>query len=214
MSEKLAETLRRTTVVIETAAESLAAPNATGSTRRWDSGDQFIAKALVISFTVIVGHEFVKGPAEVLTLPQRNNSVETLVLDPRSTGQESAGGPVLSRSWQLSTAPRHAVSRVLQRTLKACIAPARVFSGHSHDEFADLLQDPRPSRTPTCVRPLPNDQPPMPSKDRVWCDDRRDLVQDLSSQAFSKNRQTAALVVAEVQSAPGQLRLQDPILFS
>ena len=65
MSENLAETLRRTTVVIEKAAKSLAAPNAAGPTSRRDSVDQFIGKALVISFAVIVGHVFVKGPAEV-----------------------------------------------------------------------------------------------------------------------------------------------------
>lgn len=54
---------------MEKAAESLTAPNATGSIRRCDDVDQFIAKALVISFTVIVGDKLVNGPAEVL-LPQ------------------------------------------------------------------------------------------------------------------------------------------------
>ena len=80
MSENLAETLRRTTVVIEKAAKSLAAPNAAGLTRRRDTVDQFIGKPLVISFAVIVGDEFVKSPAEV-PFPQWNHLVETLVLD-------------------------------------------------------------------------------------------------------------------------------------
>jgi hypothetical protein len=78
-----------------------------------------------------------------------------------------------------------AVSQVLQRTLETCVAPARVFSGHSHDELANLPHNPGPSRPPAGVRPFSNDKLPVPPQDRVWRHQAGDLPQEATPETIA-----------------------------
>jgi hypothetical protein len=54
----------------------------------------------------------------------------------------------------------------------------------------------------------------MPSKNRVWRDERRHLSEDSASEPLPEDRETPALLIVQLQLASGQLRLQRAILLA
>lgn len=54
----------------------------------------------------------------------------------------------------------------------------------------------------------------MPSKNRVWRDERRHVPQCGASEPLTEHRETAALSIVQPQPAPDQLCLQRTILLA
>ena len=54
----------------------------------------------------------------------------------------------------------------------------------------------------------------MPSKNRVWRDERHHLSEDSASEPLPGDRETPALLIVQLQLASGQLRLQRAILLA
>jgi hypothetical protein len=62
-------------------------------------------------------------------------------------------------------------------------------------------------------RPLPGDQQPVPSQDRVGRHDGRDLSQDPAAGPAPLRREASTLIVAQPEAASRQLPLEDPVLL-
>ena len=62
--------------------------------------------------------------------------------------------------------------------------------------------------------PLPGDQLPVPTENRVRCDQRDILAEEFSSENLALHGQTTSLIVREPKPSAAQLLLEDPILFS
>jgi len=62
-------------------------------------------------------------------------------------------------------------------------------------------------------RPLPGDELPVPSQDRVGGHDRCDLPQDAPTEALAFRREASALVVRQPEAAPLQLLSVDAVLL-
>jgi hypothetical protein len=104
--------------------------------------------------------------------------------------------------------------QILQRALDASVAPTRVLSRHPHDEAADLREHTRPPGTPFGVRPFSGDEVPMPSQNRVECDDRRDLRQHPTAQPLAKRGQPSPVIIRQPQTLMAQLGLQHAVFFA
>ena len=63
------------------------------------------------------------------------------------------------------------------------------------------------------VRPLPHNELPMPSQDRVGCHDARDLIQELPSQAMPTDRQPSSVVIGESEPLTTEMASKNPIFF-
>ena len=61
--------------------------------------------------------------------------------------------------------------------------------------------------------PLPGDELPVPSQDRVGGHDGRDLPQDPSAESATFRREASALVVGEPEAAPLHLLLEDAVFL-
>jgi hypothetical protein len=72
--------LRRTVVEAEKATEALTPPNSTGVTCVWVAVDQFIAEALMVALSMIVGHELGERATE-MPFTERNDTVQAFLLD-------------------------------------------------------------------------------------------------------------------------------------
>ena len=70
---------------------------------------------------------------------------------------------------------RHLATNVRQSALYSPVAPTRTLVGHPDDEILDRFHDARSPGSFPIERPLPSDQLAVPTQDRVWRDDRRDL---------------------------------------
>jgi hypothetical protein len=70
------------------------------------------------------------------------------------------------------------MTQILQRTLNTGVAPARILGRHLHDQAPNFRKDAGASRPALGVRPFSNDQLPVPPKNGVGCDNRRDLRQN------------------------------------
>ena len=101
---------------------------------------------------------------------------------------------------------------VFQRALDPRVPPRRILLRHPHDEPPNLQQD-TATTAPSGVGPLPRDELPMPSHDRVRCDDARDLMQGLPTQPMPTDRQLASIVIGEPEALATQLASKDPIFF-
>ena len=64
---------------------------------------------------------------------------------------------------------------ILQGALHPPIAPRRILPRHPDGQRTNLLEDTRPSDPPSRGRPLARDQLPVPAKEGVRRDERRDL---------------------------------------
>jgi hypothetical protein len=79
---------------------------------------------------------------------------------------------------------------------------------HTQNENRNLRHDPWTARSFRRERPLPGDQLPVPSRDRVGRHDRRDLPQDPSAESATLRREASAVVVGQLEVAPLHPRLE------
>jgi fatty-acyl-CoA synthase len=93
------------------------------------------------------------------------------------------------------------------------VAPGGILGGHPHKQGRDLLHDPWTAWPRRRERPLPGDQRPVPSQDRVGRHDGRDLPQDPSTEAVALRGEASALVIGQPEAAPLQLPLEDAVFF-
>jgi hypothetical protein len=63
------------------------------------------------------------------------------------------------------------------------------------------------------VRPLARHQLPVPSQQRVWRDDRRDLTQGVPTQPVGAYRESPPVVIGQPDAPPTNLPSEDAILF-
>jgi hypothetical protein len=110
--------------------------------------------------------------------------------------------------------PRHAVPQILQRTLEASVAPARILGRHPHDQTANLREHVGPSRPAFRVRPLPGDELPVPAENGVGRDDRRHLRQTPPAERRAQSGQAPPFVVGEPHALVAEARFQHPVLFA
>ena len=54
----------------------------------------------------------------------------------------------------------------------------------------------------------------MPSENRVWRDERRNLSQHAASEALPQHREPSALVIVQPEPPAAQLRLEGAVLFA
>jgi hypothetical protein len=103
--------------------------------------------------------------------------------------------------------PCHAMTEVLQRALDARVAPGRVLGRHPHDEAANLRKRVGPPGAAPAMRPFPRDKLPVPAKNRVRGDNRRDVRQQPTTEERATGSQAPSVVVREAQTmSPVQAR--------
>jgi hypothetical protein len=127
-------------------------------------------------------------------------------------GRSGAGGIPLTLS-TLAIVPRPPVAQVRQCPLVTRVALPRMLRGHPDDQRGEVLPDSWATRPLWLERPLPGDQLPVPSQDRVGHHDGRDLPQDPSTESATLRREASALVVGQPEAAPLDLRLGDTVLL-
>jgi hypothetical protein len=93
-----------------------------------------------------------------------------------------------------------AVPEVCQRALNPRIAPRRVLRHHAHDQPADLPEHASTARRRLRVCPLPRDQVPVPTQQRIGGDDRGDLAQPPTPQPVRPNGEPPPVVIGQVQA--------------
>jgi len=101
---------------------------------------------------------------------------------------------------------------VLQRAADPGVTPRRILLGHPYDKPTNLDKDTRTTAPSLRVRPLPCDELPMPAKNRVGRDDRRDLTEPTTAQPVSMPRQPPPFLVGQTDPA-GKMRSEDAVLF-
>jgi hypothetical protein len=72
--------LRRTIVVTEKATDALTPPNGAAGIVLSNTIDQFVCKALMVAFAMIVDYELRERPTEV-PLTERNHAVQAFLFD-------------------------------------------------------------------------------------------------------------------------------------
>jgi hypothetical protein len=102
---------------------------------------------------------------------------------------------------------------VVERSLDASVSPAWILSGHSDDQVDDDLHDPRPASGSTRMRPLLGYELPVPSKDRVGGDKRRDFGKSPSPDRLAPHRESSALPVGQTKSLAPELLFEDTVLY-
>jgi hypothetical protein len=102
---------------------------------------------------------------------------------------------------------------VVECSLDSRVAPAWILASHSDDQVCDDFHDPGPTRRSSLVGPLLGNQLPMPTKDGVWRDDRRDFGEGSSSDGLAPHGQSASLTVGQSESSATELLLQNSVLL-
>ena len=64
------------------------------------------------------------------------------------------------------------------------------------------------------VGPLPGNELPVPTEDRIGCDERCDLRQGSPSDGFASHGQAASLVVGQPEASATKLLLEDSVLLA
>ncbi len=106
------------------------------------------------------------------------------------------------------------MTEILQSAFYSRVAPARTLSGHTENEFGDLLHHAWSSwLSPRTVVPLPRDQPPVPGHNRVRRHDRRHVAQDLSTERLAFHREPSSLVIGEAETLATELAFEDAVLL-
>ena len=106
------------------------------------------------------------------------------------------------------------MSDILECALNASVAPRWIFYSHPHDQTAYLGPHTVSVGVLVRVRPLPHNELPMPSQDRVGCNDARDLIQELPAQPMPMDRQPASVVIGELEPLTTEMASKDPIFFN
>ena len=102
---------------------------------------------------------------------------------------------------------------VLEGTLDARVAPARVLLRHPSNQLADFHDHAAPRRSVLGVGPCAGDELPVPSQQRVRRDDCRDLAQSRTAQPVGARGKFPPVVIGEPEAPPAQLPPQDSILL-
>jgi hypothetical protein len=110
--------------------------------------------------------------------------------------------------------PRHAMPQILQRTLDAGVAPARILGRHPYDQAANLDKHAGPSTPTLRVCPFLGNERPVPTKNRIGRHHRRHLEQNLATETSAEDRQPPPFVVGEPHALVAELCLQDAVLFA
>jgi hypothetical protein len=103
---------------------------------------------------------------------------------------------------------------VLQRTLDPRVSPLRIVSRHPHHEPSNDFLHARSPKALAWVRPFPGHQLPMPPKNRVWCDEGRELMQQAATNSLPQHSETPPLLVIQSQSAAALLHFEHAVLFA
>ena len=106
------------------------------------------------------------------------------------------------------------MAEVLERSLDARIAPARIVSRHSNNQASDLNQYRGSARPLPDIGPFPRDQLAVSSENGVWRDESRDLSQHAPAESQPQHREPSALIVVQPKPSAAQLRLQRAVLFA
>jgi hypothetical protein len=106
------------------------------------------------------------------------------------------------------------MAEVVECSLDACVAPARMLASHSDDQVSDDLHYSRPARGSRLVGPLLSNELPVPAKDGVWSDERSDLRKRAPSNGLATDGQSASLVVGQPEAPAAELLLENPVLFT
>ena len=99
----------------------------------------------------------------------------------------------------------NSMAHIPERSLDSRVAPSGILSCHADDQLGDDLHDPRSAGGMTLVRPLLSNQLPVPSKDGVGSDERRNLGERPAGRLFCRVRQVGAVfdrVVARELGSP------------
>ena len=129
------------------------------------------------------------------------------------------GGPIRCRSYAVvlqhlaDRACRHPMPTLPQFALNAAIAPAVVLTSQADNEGRDHLPHPRPTDASGRVGPLPGDQTPMPTHQRIRGDEGGNRVQRPSPEALGLHRQSTTLIVGQPKLPATQLLFEDPVLL-
>src|SRR5215472_11824513 len=108
---------------------------------------------------------------------------------------------------------RDPMAQIRESTLDSAIAPVPTLRRHSNHQFLDDSQSTRPTGSSALAAiVLPSDQIPMPSQQRIRCDDGCHLSKDPTAQFLGFGSQKPALVVAESKPLVPELLPENPIL--
>ena len=107
-----------------------------------------------------------------------------------------------------------AMAHVLQRALNPRVAPRRILGRHSNDQSSEVCLQTRSARTRASVGPFARDQFTMPAENRVWCDDRRHLLEQTTPQSVPQFAEASPLPIVKTQPPSIEPRLQNAILLS
>jgi hypothetical protein len=101
-----------------------------------------------------------------------------------------------------------------QCALDSRIPPRSILERHAQDEIDDSLHEARPTGpTPVAVVPLGRHQFPVPSQERVRCDQGLKFVQNLASKRVGFSGESAAFGIGEANAPPAQALLEHAVLF-
>jgi hypothetical protein len=101
---------------------------------------------------------------------------------------------------------------VLQRAEDPRVAPRGILLGHAHHQTPDLREHARTTAAPLRIRPLARNQLPMPTENRVGCDNHGDITKAATAQSVSVHRQPTAFHIRQSYPAP-HVPAQDAVLF-
>src|SRR5262249_52849673 len=104
--------------------------------------------------------------------------------------------------------------QISQRTLQTQVTPTAIFLGHAKHDRGNLFRRSRPPRGSiwTAIVLLCY-QFPMPGQQRFWCDDGRDLCQNLTFDLLRLGSKTTSLSVVEPHPSFADLISQNSILL-
>ena len=110
---------------------------------------------------------------------------------------------------------RDVVSQIRQCTLEAVIAPSRILTGHTQDEFNDFSCNPGTSSAfpPAAVVPVPGDEFAMPTENRIRSNDGGQLLKHLAPKHLAFDGQAPTLVIVKEDPLLPEFRSED-LVFS
>ena len=105
-------------------------------------------------------------------------------------------------------------TKVVKRSSDSGIAPAGVVTGHPDDQLFDLGRGlGATSLAGSAAIVLLGNQPPIPSKQGVWCHQGADLEEPSSADCLGFGCEATALTIREPQALSAQLLAEHPVLL-
>ena len=102
---------------------------------------------------------------------------------------------------------------VLKGALDPRVTPGGILFRHPHDQAANLGENTLATGPLVPVRPLPDDELPMPPQQGVGRRDGGDLPQGPTAQPVRPRCEPTAIIVGETQSPGPKLAPQESVLF-